>query len=177
LHFTERYLGGLRDAGIDIAYITLHIGTGTFAPVKSANIENHKMHREYFIVGNGAAEMVNNVKRARNDNPDRTESADTRFIRPRRVVCVGTTSMRTLESTALDDGTIRACDGQTGIFIYPGYKFKCADALLTNFHLPGSTLLMLVCAFAGYELTMEAYRIAVENEYRFFSFGDAMLIY
>jgi len=165
LHFSEQYLEDLKLAGIDLAYLTLHIGPGTFAPVKAENIEAHKMHSEYYIVNEAAAASVNRVKK----NISKATPAS-------RVVCVGTTSVRTLESIASGDGAINPCEGWTDIFIYPGYKFKCAGALLTNFHLPGSTLLMLVSAFAGRELVMEAYRRAVEDEYRFFSFGDAMLI-
>lgn len=164
LHFTGDYLNKLTEAGIKTAYLTLHIGPGTFAPVKNENIEEHHMHSEYYHVGDQAAALINGVKKTAcaSENP--------------KIVSVGTTSLRTLESVAAPDGTIRSGSGQTDIFIYPGYVFKCVDALLTNFHLPGSTLLMLICAFAGYDLAMEAYRIAVENEYRFFSFGDAMLI-
>jgi len=167
LHFTREYLSELRARGVAQAYLTLHIGTGTFAPVKTESIEDHKMHSEFYSVGGEAAEAVNRVKKARTGAVD---------ARPPKVVCVGTTSLRTLESLAGADGSIRADEGQTDLFIYPGYKFKCADALLTNFHLPGSTLLMLVCAFAGYDLAMEAYRQAVEAEFRFYSFGDVMIV-
>ena len=193
LHFSEQYLAGLTDAGILSAYLTLHIGPGTFAPVKTEVIEEHKMHSEYYIVSKSAAETVNSVKNASFMNIYRSAEkgvkntagcAPFNDIRvkyndtgaPPKVICVGTTSMRTLESVAGDDGMIKHCDGWTDIFIYPGFQFKCADALLTNFHLPGSTLLMLVSAFAGYDLIMDAYQQAVGQEYRFFSFGDAMLI-
>ena len=173
LHFTDEYLRKLADAQINAAYLTLHVGPGTFAPVKAENIEEHRMHSEYYNVSAAAAEQINRVKIIKkslqtnyNGNP----------ISLPRVVSVGTTSLRTLESVAGADGLIHPCEGCTDIFIYPGYAFKCVDALLTNFHLPGSTLLMLICAFTGYDLAMEAYRRAVETEYRFFSFGDAMLI-
>ena len=176
LHFTRQYLDDLERAGVNTAYLTLHIGPGTFAPVKAENIEEHHMHSEFYHVDAGAAALINKVKHMRSAAPAASaEAAQAAPQRP-RVVSVGTTSLRTLESIASDDGFIKPCEGWTDIFIYPGYRFKCVDALLTNFHLPGSTLLMLICAFAGYDLAMEAYRRAVENEYRFFSFGDAMLI-
>jgi S-adenosylmethionine:tRNA ribosyltransferase-isomerase len=155
LHFSEEYIAKLAEAGTELAYVTLHVGPGTFKPVRTENIEEHVMHSERFSIGENAAAAINRAKRA---------------------LCVGTTSLRTLESAADGRGRVEALEGRTDIFIYPGYEFKRAGALLTNFHLPGSTLIMLVCAFAGYELAMEAYRQAVAEEYRFFSFGDAMLI-
>jgi S-adenosylmethionine:tRNA ribosyltransferase-isomerase len=161
LHFTPEYLELLRRIGVRTAFLTLHVGAGTFKPVKCESIAEHTMHSERYIIGEDAADAVNRVK---HDGG-------------RQLIAVGTTSMRTLETAADQRGFIKPCEGRTDIFIYPGYKFKCADALLTNFHLPGSTLIMLVSAFAGYELTMEAYRQAIEREYRFYSFGDAMLIY
>jgi len=200
LHFSDDYLRRLMDSQINAAYLTLHVGPGTFAPVKTEIIEEHRMHSEYYHVGCDAAEFINRIKKIKNacqagcdaktitniypagcddkniKNIHPTSDADACHYPPPKVVCVGTTSLRTLESVAGDDGFVRPCEGWTDIFIYPGYSFKCVDALLTNFHLPGSTLLMLICAFAGYDLAMEAYRRAVEAEYRFFSFGDAMLI-
>ena len=160
LHFSEDYINKIEESGIRTAYLTLHIGPGTFAPVKSEIIEEHHMHSEYYLLDDIAATEINQAKNCENA----------------KIICVGTTSMRTLESVSDSNGYVKPCEGWTDIYIYPGYKFKAADALLTNFHLPGSTLLMLVCAFAGYKLAMEAYRSAVENEYRFYSFGDAMLI-
>ena len=156
LHFTGEFIAGLEAAGVSAAYVTLHVGPGTFRPVKAENIEEHRMHEEFYRIGADAAQAIDDAEG--------------------RVVAVGTTSMRTVEGAAGEDGRVRACEGWTGIFIYPGYRFRRVGALLTNFHLPGSTLLMLVCAFAGYDLAMAAYRHAVEQEYRFFSFGDAMLI-
>ena len=144
--------------GVNIGYVTLHVGLGTFRPVKVDNIEEHKMHSESYFMPKKTADFINETKKRGN-----------------RVICVGTTSCRTVESIA-QLGEIRECSGETSIFIYPGYEFKCMDALITNFHLPESTLIMLVSAFAGYENVMNAYNKAVENEYRFFSFGDAMLI-
>lgn len=159
LHFTERMLGELKEAGIKIVYVTLHVGLGTFRPVKSEEITEHKMHSEHYCISKEAANTINETKKNGG-----------------RVICVGTTSCRTVESVASKYGEICECSDDTNIFIYPGYKFKCMDALITNFHLPESTLIMLVSAFAGYENTMNAYKIAVEEKYRFFSFGDAMLI-
>ncbi|MDD6478639.1 MAG: tRNA preQ1(34) S-adenosylmethionine ribosyltransferase-isomerase QueA [Oscillospiraceae bacterium] len=159
LHFTEEMLGELKDKGINIAYVTLHVGLGTFRPVKSEEITDHKMHVEHYSVTKEAADLINKTKKMGG-----------------RVISVGTTSCRTLESVASLYGDIRECSGDTGIFIYPPYEFKCIDGLITNFHLPESTLIMLVSAFAGYEITMNAYKTAVEEKYRFFSFGDAMLI-
>ena len=159
LHFTPELLRQIEDKGVQIARITLHVGLGTFRPVKVDNIQDHHMHSEYYQVSQEAADKINAAKAA-----------------GRRVVAVGTTSTRTLESVAGEDGMMKAAGGWTSIFIYPGYRFKCVDALITNFHLPESTLVMLVSAFAGREHILNAYRIAVENRYRFFSFGDAMLI-
>lgn len=158
LHFTEELLGEVKSKGVNIAYVTLHVGLGTFRPVKEENITDHKMHTESYHISAEAADMINMTKKNGG-----------------RVICVGTTSCRTVESAA-SNGGIRECSGNTDIFIYPGYKFKCMDGLITNFHLPESTLIMLVSAFAGYENTMNAYKIAVNDKYRFFSFGDAMLI-
>lgn len=159
LHFTPELLQRIKDKGVAIAPVMLHVGLGTFRPVKADRIDEHIMHTEYFSVSKESADIINE-RRARGG----------------RVICVGTTSCRTIESVADEDGHIPAMSGDTGIFIYPGYKFKAVDALITNFHLPESTLLMLVSALYNRENIMEAYRIAVEEEYRFFSFGDAMLI-
>lgn len=159
LHFTPELLVRLQDMGVKIAKITLHVGLGTFRPVKADRVEDHHMHSEYYEIPSEAAEMINRT---------RAEGG--------RVIAVGTTSTRTLESAANEDGTIPVKGGWTDIFIYPGYQFKCVDGLITNFHLPESTLIMLVSAFAGYEHTMNAYKTAVAERYRFFSFGDAMLI-
>jgi S-adenosylmethionine:tRNA ribosyltransferase-isomerase len=158
LHFDEAILERLRAAGIDFAYVTLHVGAGTFQPVRCENILDHRMHSEYVIV---PEETVLQCRQAR--------------ARGGRIVAVGTTAVRSLE-TASAGGELESYRGETDIFIYPGYQFKSVDALLTNFHLPESTLLMLVCAFAGYDTTMAAYRHAVTQGYRFFSYGDAMLI-
>ncbi|MBP3705982.1 MAG: tRNA preQ1(34) S-adenosylmethionine ribosyltransferase-isomerase QueA [Clostridia bacterium] len=159
LHFTNEMLLDLQKKGIDTAYVTLHVGLGTFRPVKVEDITDHKMHTEHYEVSKESAEKINNCKKNGG-----------------RVICVGTTSCRTIESVASKYGRIIPCSDDTGIFIYPGYQFKCMDAIITNFHLPESTLIMLVSAFAGYENTMNAYNIAVQEKYRFFSFGDAMLI-
>ena len=159
LHFTKEMLNELKEKGIDIAYVTLHVGLGTFRPVKTEEITDHKMHVEHYSVNSEAAKKIQKAKKNGG-----------------RVIAVGTTSCRTLESVAALYGEIKECSGDTGIFIYPPYEFKCIDGLITNFHLPESTLIMLVSAFAGYENTMNAYKIAVEEKYRFFSFGDAMLI-
>lgn len=159
LHFTPALLEKLQQMGIRIAYITLHVGLGTFRPVKVENILEHTMHSEYFDVSTEAAEIINSTKAAGG-----------------RIISVGTTSTRTVESIAAEDGTINAKSGWTDIFIYPGYRFKTIDGLITNFHLPESTLLMLVSALAGRENIMNAYHTAVKERYRFFSFGDAMLI-
>ena len=159
LHFTKELLQRIADMGVKIGYVTLHVGLGTFRPVKEDEIEDHPMHSEFCIIPEETARMVNETK-----------------ANGGRVVCIGTTSCRTVESFADADGTLRAQSGWTDIFIYPGYKFKCMDALVTNFHLPESTLIMLVSALAGREHILNAYKIAVENRYRFFSFGDAMFI-
>ena len=160
LHFTDEMLSELKERGVNIGYVTLHVGLGTFRPVKADNITDHKMHSEHYMVPAETAELINNTKKNGG-----------------RVICVGTTSCRTLESAATSHGCIKECDGDTDIFIYPGYEFKCMDALITNFHLPESTLIMLVSAFAGYENTMKAYKTAVDEKYRLFSFGDAMFIH
>lgn len=159
LHFTKELLAEIEDMGVKICYVTLHVGLGTFRPVKADKIEDHEMHSEFCIVPEETAETVNAVKRAGG-----------------RVIAVGTTSCRTLESFTTQDGTLQATSGWTNIFIYPGYKFKCIDALITNFHLPESTLIMLVSALAGREHILNAYNTAVKEQYRFFSFGDAMFI-
>lgn len=158
LHFTPEMLDEIKARGINIVYVTLHVGLGTFRPVKVENIKEHKMHSEHYYLPQETADLINETKQNGG-----------------RVICVGTTSCRTVESVAsLGDITERS--GDTDIFIYPGYTFKCMDGLITNFHLPESTLIMLVSAFAGYENTLNAYKEAVKEEYRFFSFGDAMLI-
>lgn len=159
LHFTEKLLEDIEKKGVHIVYITLHVGLGTFRPVKVQNVEEHEMHSEIFIVSQDAADTIN---MARKDGG--------------KIFSVGTTTTRTLESSCDSEGNILAQSGWTNIFIYPGYKFKVIDALITNFHLPESTLIMLVSALAGRENILNAYRVAVENRYRFFSFGDAMLI-
>lgn len=159
LHFTKELLHEIEDMGVKICYVTLHVGLGTFRPVKAEKIEEHEMHSEFCIVSEETARIVNETKRAGG-----------------RVIAVGTTSSRTLESFAKENGELEATSGWTSIFIYPGYKFKCIDALITNFHLPESTLIMLVSALAGRENVLHAYAVAVEEEYRFFSFGDAMII-
>ena len=160
LHFTEELLEQIRKKGIEIAKVTLHVGIGTSRPVKVENIEEHKMHSEHFYIKEVEAEKINNAKK-----------------NGKRVIAVGTTSCRVLESIANEDGYVEETEKDTSIFIYPGYKFKCIDALVTNFHLPESTLLMLVSALAGREYILKAYNKAVEDKYKFFSFGDAMLIY
>ena len=159
LHFTPDLLGKIRDKGVAIAPVMLHVGLGTFRPVKADQITEHVMHSEFFSVSEESARIINERKAAGG-----------------RLICVGTTSCRTIESVAREDGTIPAMSGDTGIFIYPGYRFKAVDALITNFHLPESTLLMLVSAFYDREHMMQAYKTAVEEQYRFFSFGDAMFI-
>ena len=159
LHFTTELLDQIKAKGIKIAHVTLHVGLGTFRPVKEENILDHHMHSEFCIIEQDAADMINETKAAGG-----------------RVVSVGTTSTRTLESMSDDGGTVHAGSKWTDIFIYPGYKFKVIDALITNFHLPESTLLMLVSALYDREHILEAYKVAVEEKYRFFSFGDAMLI-
>lgn len=159
LHFTPELMEEIKVKGVDIAYVTLHVGLGTFRPVKAEEITDHKMHTEHYALSPENADIINRTK-----------------ARGGRVIAVGTTSCRTLESIGMKDGKMKAGDGWTDIFIYPGYAFSVLDGLLTNFHLPESTLIMLVSAFAGYDHTMAAYRHAVEEKYRFFSFGDAMLI-
>lgn len=159
LHFTEELLGRIAEKGVDIACVTLHVGLGTFRPVKEENVLEHHMHSEYYELTQGAAEKINGAKRAGG-----------------RVICVGTTSCRTVESAADEQGFVHAGSGDTEIFIYPGYRFKVLDALITNFHLPESTLVMLVSALAGREKVLAAYREAIRERYRFFSFGDAMFI-
>ena len=159
LHFTNELLSEIEDMGVSICCVTLHVGLGTFRPVKAENIEDHDMHSEFCIIPEDTAKTVNDTKKAGG-----------------RVIAVGTTSCRTLESFTTDDGVLQATSGWTNIFIYPGYKFKCIDALITNFHLPESTLIMLVSALAGREHILNAYKTAVNEKYRFFSFGDAMFI-
>ena len=159
LHFTKELLKEIEDMGVKTCFVTLHVGLGTFRPVKAEKIEEHEMHSEFCIVPQETADIINETKKNGG-----------------RVIAVGTTSCRTLESFAKADGTMEASSGWTNIFIYPGYTFKCIDALITNFHLPESTLIMLVSALAGRENVLHAYSVAVEEEYRFFSFGDAMFI-
>lgn len=159
LHYTPELLEKIAAKGVKIAYITLHVGIGTFRPVKTENIEDHNMHYENYSVSQEAADLINETKRSGG-----------------RIVCNGTTCCRTLESVSDENGYVKACSGSTNIFIYPGYRFKCIDALITNFHLPESTLIMLVSAFCGRENALNAYKVAIENEYRFFSFGDACYI-
>ena len=159
LHFTKELLQQIADTGVEIVYVTLHVGLGTFRPVKVDNILEHHMHSEYYQVTEEAAETINRAKKE-----------------GRRVICVGTTSCRTVESAAVEKGRIKAGCDNTEIFIYPGYEFKILDCLITNFHLPESTLVMLVSALAGKEHVMEAYEEAIRKKYRFFSFGDAMFI-
>lgn len=159
LHFTPELLEKIKQKGIEVGFVTLHVGLGTFRPVKADNIEEHHMHSEHYHLPKETADIINRTK----------ENGG-------RVFAVGTTCCRTLESVATFRGEIQEDDGWTDIFIYPGYEFKCIDCLITNFHLPESTLIMLVSAFAGYDHTMNAYKIAVNEKYRFFSFGDAMLI-
>ena len=159
LHFTPELLKKIEEKGIKIANVTLHVGIGTFRPVKEENVENHQMHSEHFYIKQEDVEKINETKKA-----------------GKRVIAVGTTSCRVLETIADENGMVKVAEGDTKIFIYPGYKFKCLDGLITNFHLPQSTLLMLVSALAGKDYIMEAYKEAVKEKYRFFSFGDAMLI-
>lgn len=159
LHFTNELLEKIQAMGVKVCYVTLHVGLGTFRPVKEDEIENHEMHSEFCIIPEDTARTVTETKQNGG-----------------RIVAVGTTSCRTLESFAKDDGTLEACSGWTDIFIHPGYSFKCIDALVTNFHLPESTLIMLVSALAGREHILNSYKTAVEEKYRFFSFGDAMFI-
>ena len=159
LHFTKELLQQIQDMGVKIAHVTLHVGLGTFRPVKVDDVENHHMHSEFYVVEEDQAKLINDTKKNGG-----------------RVISVGTTSCRTLESATDENGILQAKSGWTEIFIYPGYKFKMIDALITNFHLPESTLLMLVSALAGKEHIMKAYEEAVRERYRFFSFGDAMMI-
>lgn len=159
LHYTPELLEKIKEKGVKIAYITLHVGIGTFRPVKEENIEDHDMHYENYFISPEAAELINTTKKNGG-----------------RIVCTGTTCCRTLESACDENGYVPACSNSTNIFIYPGYKFKCIDALITNFHLPESTLIMLVSAFCGRENTLNAYKIAIEQKYHFFSFGDATFI-
>lgn len=159
LHFTKELLEKVKEKGVNIAHVTLHVGLGTFRPVKVDDVESHHMHSEFYIVEEDQAKLINDTKKA-----------------GKRVISVGTTSCRTLESATGEDGILRSGSGWTEIFIYPGYKFKMIDGLITNFHLPESTLLMLVSALAGKENIMRAYETAVQERYRFFSFGDAMII-
>lgn len=159
LHFTNELLNDLKADGVKIAYITLHVGLGTFRPVKAENIEQHEMHAEYCVISAETADEINSVKRSGG-----------------RIIACGTTSCRTLESRADENGLIREYSGWTNIFIHPGYRFKCIDGLITNFHLPESTLIMLVSALAGRENILRAYEEAIKKRYRFFSFGDAMII-
>ena len=159
LHFTEELLKKLEEKGIIIANVTLHVGIGTFRPVKEETVEEHKMHTEHYYIKQEDVDKINNAKK-----------------NGKRVIAVGTTSCRVLETIADENGMVKETEGDTGIYIYPGYKFKCLDGLITNFHLPQSTLLMLVSALAGKDYIMNAYEEAVKEKYRFFSFGDAMFI-
>ena len=159
LHFTEDLLKKIEEKGIIIANVTLHVGIGTFRPVKEDTVEAHKMHSEHFYIKQEDVDKINNAKK-----------------QGKRVIAVGTTSCRVLESIADENGMVKPIEEDTSIFIYPGYKFKCLDGLITNFHLPQSTLLMLVSALAGKDYIMRAYKEAVKEKYRFFSFGDAMFI-
>ena len=159
LHFTNELLEEIRQKGIDIANVTLHVGIGTFRPVKEENVEEHAMHTEHFYIKQEDVEKINKAKKEGH-----------------RIIAVGTTSCRVLESIADENGYVKPIEADTGIFIYPGYKFKCIDGLITNFHLPESTLIMLVSALAGKDYIMHAYEEAVKEKYRFFSFGDAMAI-
>lgn len=159
LHFTEELLKEIEDKGVNVAYLTLHVGLGTFRPVKAETIDEHVMHLEFYQLSKETADIINNTKKNGG-----------------RIISVGTTSTRTLETIGDENGMVRECSGWTDIFIYPGYKFKVVDNLITNFHLPESTLIMLVSALAGQEHVLNAYKEAVEEKYRFFSFGDAMFI-
>ena len=159
LHFTPELMDTIRAKGVGIAEVTLHVGLGTFRPVQEDEISDHKMHSEWYSISEETAQRIRDTKAAGH-----------------RVIAVGTTSCRTLEAVAAKYGEIRACSGNTSIFLYPGVKFNCIDGLVTNFHLPESTLIMLIAALYGYDKTMHAYKVAVEEKYRFFSFGDAMLI-
>lgn len=159
LHFTEELLEKIKQKGVKIANVTLHVGIGTFRPVKVENVEEHAMHSEHYYIKQEDADLINNAKKSGH-----------------KVVCVGTTSCRVLESVADENGMVKETEGDTNIFIYPGYQFKCIDRLITNFHLPESTLIMLVSALAGKDFVMKAYEEAVREKYKFFSFGDAMMI-
>ena len=159
LHFTKELLAEIKEMGVNLAFVTLHVGLGTFRPVNVDNIEDHVMHKEFYHIEKEAADIINQTK-----------------ANGGRVIAVGTTSIRTLESAAKEDGSISPIAEETGIFIYPGYKFKIVDSIITNFHLPKSTLIMLISAFAGREYVLSAYEEAVKEKYRFFSFGDAMMI-
>jgi len=159
LHFTKELLEKIKAKGVELAYLTLHVGLGTFRPVSVENVEDHLMHTEYYQISAETAEKINRARK-----------------RGGRIIAVGTTSVRTLETVADDDGSLRAASGETSIFIYPGYKFKAVDCLITNFHLPESTLMMLVSAFSTKDIIFNAYKTAVAEKYRFFSFGDAMYI-
>lgn len=159
LHFTKELLEKIKAKGVELAYLTLHVGLGTFRPVSVENVEDHLMHTEYYQISSETAEKINRARK-----------------RGGRIIAVGTTSVRTLETVADDDGSLRAASGETSIFIYPGYKFKAVDCLITNFHLPESTLMMLVSAFSTKDIIFNAYKTAVAEKYRFFSFGDAMYI-
>ncbi|MGQ9623069.1 MAG: tRNA preQ1(34) S-adenosylmethionine ribosyltransferase-isomerase QueA [Candidatus Caldatribacteriaceae bacterium] len=159
LHFTESLLGALVEKGVESVMLTLHVGFGTFSPIRAERVENHRMHEEWFSLSSGGAEKIRRAKE-----------------RGKRVVAVGTTTVRALESIAKKLGRVEACEGTTDLFIYPGFSFQVVDALITNFHLPRSTLLLLVCAFAGTDFIKRAYEEAIQKRYRFYSFGDAMLI-
>ncbi len=159
LHFTQELINEIKEKGINIAYVTLHVGLGTFRPVKVDDLSDHKMHNEYYEVDKKTADLINKTK-----------------AEGKKIIAVGTTSTRTLESICNDEGLVEAKSGWTDIFIYPGYKFKVIDSLITNFHLPESTLIMLISAFSSRENVLNAYKVAVSEKYRFFSFGDAMLI-
>lgn len=159
LHFTNEMLDEIKSKGVNIGYVTLHVGLGTFRPVKVDDVTKHHMHTEHYVMPQETADLINSTHK-----------------NGKRVICVGTTSCRTVESVATKNGCICADEDDTSIFIYPGYRFKCLDCLVTNFHLPESTLIMLVSALAGYDNIMNAYNVAVEEKYRFFSFGDAMFI-
>lgn len=160
LHFTDEMLDALQNKGVKLAFVTLHVGLGTFRPVKEEEITDHVMHSEFYMMDEATAEQINSTRKAGG-----------------KIWAVGTTASRTLETIADEDGLVRAQSGWTDIFIYPGYRFTAVDHLVTNFHLPESTLMMLISAFASREMVMEAYRQAIEQEYRFFSFGDSMLLY
>ena len=160
LHFTEELLKRIKEKGVEVANVTLHVGIGTFRPVKVENVEEHEMHSEHYYIKQEDVDKINNAKK-----------------NGKRVIACGTTSCRVLESVADENGMMKAVEGDTSIFIYPGYKFKCVDSLITNFHLPESTLIMLVSTLAGQDFIMNAYNEAVKEEYKFFSFGDAMIIH